>query len=137
MHRESLEIKTGGRGFHEITGQAGEIVTRSGIADGLCNVFVRHTSASLVITENADPDVLVDLETVIAGLAPDGDPRYIHTAEGPDDMSAHVRSVLTRTDITVPVARGALDLGTWQGLFLWEHRTRQHRRRIIVTVQDI
>ncbi|MEX2497632.1 MAG: secondary thiamine-phosphate synthase enzyme YjbQ [Wenzhouxiangellaceae bacterium] len=134
MHRETLEIKTRGRGFHEITGQTREIVTRSGSRDGLCSVFVRHTSASLVITENADPDVLVDLETVIASLAPDGDPRYQHTAEGPDDMSAHVRSVLTRTDITIPVVQSALDLGTWQGLFLWEHRTRPHSRKVVVSL---
>lgn len=134
MHRETLEIETRGRGFHEITGQTGEIVARSGTRDGLCSVFVRHTSASLVITENADPDVLADLETVIAELAPDGDPRYKHTAEGPDDMSAHVRSVLTRSDITIPVAHGALELGTWQGLFLWEHRTRPHSRKIVVSI---
>lgn len=134
MHRETLEIETRGRGFHEITGQTGEIVTRSGIRDGLCNTFIRHTSASLVITENADPDVLVDLETIIASLAPDGDPRYRHTAEGPDDMSAHVRSVLTQTSITLPVALGALDLGTWQGLFLWEHRTGAHSRKVLISV---
>lgn len=134
MHRESLQIETGGRGFHEITGQAGEIVARSGIRDGMCNVFIRHTSASLTITENADPDVLRDLETVASDLAPDGDPRYVHTAEGPDDMSAHVRSVLTRTSITIPVADGTLMLGTWQGLFLWEHRAAGHSRRVVVSV---
>ncbi|MBL39163.1 MAG: secondary thiamine-phosphate synthase [Xanthomonadales bacterium] len=134
MHRATLEISTPGRGFTEITGQVDEIVSRAGVRDGLCNVFILHTSASLVITENADPDVLADLETVIAGLAPDGDPRYTHTAEGPDDMSAHIRSILTRTDITIPIEAGALRLGTWQGLYLWEHRSRPHARKIVVSV---
>ena len=134
MYRELLKIKTGGRGFHELTDQAGDIAARSGIRDGLCHAFIRHTSASLVITENADPDVLRDLETVLAGLAPDGDPRYVHTAEGPDDMSAHVRSVLTQTGIAIPVADGELMLGAWQGLFLWEHRTRGHSRQVVVSV---
>lgn len=134
MHRQTLEISTPGRGFTEITGQVGEIVSRAGIREGLCNVFILHTSASLLITENADPDVLTDLETVIAGLAPDGDPRYRHTAEGPDDMSAHVRSIVTRTDITIPIESGALRLGTWQGLFLWEQRTRPHARKVVVSV---
>jgi len=134
MHRESLDVETAGRGFHEITDRAGRVVSRSEIREGLCNAFIRHTSASLLITENADPDVLGDLETVIAGLAPDGDPRYRHTAEGPDDMSAHVRSMLTQTSITIPVAAGALQLGTWQGLFLWEHRSRPHSRQVLVSV---
>jgi len=134
MHRESLDVETAGRGFHEITDQAGRVVTRSEIREGLCNAFIRHTSASLLITENADPDVLGDLETVIAGLAPDGDPRYRHTAEGPDDMSSHVRSMLTQTSITIPVAEGALHLGTWQGLFLWEHRSRPHSRKVLFSV---
>lgn len=134
MHRETLEIGTRGRGFQEITDQTGGVVARSRIRDGICNAFIAHTSASLLITENADPDVLVDLETVISGLAPDGDPRYTHTAEGPDDMSAHVRSVLTQTSVTIPVADGALQLGTWQGLFLWEHRARPHSRKIVVSV---
>lgn len=134
MHRETLEICTRGRGFHEITDQAGDVVTRSGLRDGLCNAFIAHTSASLLITENADPDVLTDLETVVSQLAPDGDSRYTHTAEGPDDMSAHVRSILTQTSISIPVADGALQLGTWQGLFLWEHRTRQHSRKVVVSV---
>lgn len=134
MHRESLQIETGGRGFHEITGRTGEIVARSGIRDGMCNAFIRHTSASLAITENADPDVLRDLETAASDLAPDGDPRYVHTAEGPDDMSAHVRSVLTQTSVTIPVADGKLLLGTWQGLFLWEHRTAPHTRKVVVSV---
>lgn len=134
MHRETLEVSTPGRGFREITGRVDEIVSRAGIGDGLCNVFILHTSASLVITENADPDVLVDLETVLSGVAPDGDARYRHTAEGPDDMSAHVRCLLTQTGITIPVESSALRLGTWQGLFLWEHRTRPHARKVVVSV---
>jgi len=134
MHRETLEVATRGRGFTEITGQVDKVVARSGFREGLCNVFILHTSASLVITENADPDVLADLETVISDLAPDGDSRYSHTAEGPDDMSAHVRCVLTQTSITIPVDAGALCLGTWQGLFLWEHRARPHARKIVVSL---
>lgn len=134
MHRETLEIATPGRGFTEITRQADEVVNRAGIRDGLCNVFILHTSASLVITENADPDVLADLETVISGFAPDGDARYSHTAEGPDDMSAHVRCLLTQTSLTIPIEAGALRLGTWQGLFLWEHRARPHARKVVVSI---
>lgn len=134
MHRETLEVATPGRGFIEITRQVGEIVARAGIAEGLCNIFILHTSASLVITENADPDVLADLETVISELAPDGDSRFTHTAEGPDDMSAHVRCLLTQTSISVPIESGALRLGTWQGLFLWEHRTRPHARTVVISV---
>ncbi|HMB39481.1 MAG TPA: secondary thiamine-phosphate synthase enzyme YjbQ [Wenzhouxiangellaceae bacterium] len=134
MHRETLEISTPGRGFKEITRQVDDIVARAGIREGLCNAFILHTSASLVITENADPDVLTDLETVISDLAPDGDPRYTHTAEGPDDMSAHIRSMLTRTSVSIPFESGRLRLGTWQGLFLWEHRTRPHARKVVVSI---
>src|SRR6056297_2551440 len=134
MRRETIEVDTRGRGFTEITGRVDQALERAGIQAGLCNVFILHTSASLVITENADPDVLADLETVISGLAPDGDSRYSHTAEGPDDMSAHVRCVLTQTSITIPDDAGALCLGTWQGLFLWEHRARPHARKIVVSL---
>jgi len=134
MYRETLDVATRGRGFTEITRSVGEVVGRAGFREGLCNVFILHTSASLVITENADPDVLADLETVISDLAPDGDSRYRHTAEGPDDMSAHVRCLLTQTSITIPVDAGALCLGTWQGLFLWEHRARPHGRKIVVSL---
>jgi secondary thiamine-phosphate synthase enzyme len=98
-------------------------------------VFTAHTSASLMICENADPDVRRDLETFMADLAPDGDPRFVHTAEGPDDMPAHLRSILTQTDLTIPVRDGRLALGTWQGVYLWEHRLRPHARRVVVTVQ--
>lgn len=134
MHRETLQVATRGRGFHEITRELQRVVDAAGADTGLCHVFIRHTSASLLITENADPDVLADLETIFAGLAPDGDRRYRHTAEGPDDMSAHVKSALTQTSLTVPVADGRLDLGTWQGVFVWEHRARGHRRTVAVTI---
>lgn len=135
MHRSTIEIETPGRALLEITREVNRAIGNSGVASGLCHLHILHTSASLLITENADPDVLHDLETVFAGLAPDGDRRYRHTAEGPDDMSAHVRSALTQTSLTVPIERGRALLGTWQGLYLWEHRARPHRRRIALTVQ--
>ena len=107
---------------------------QSGVQTGLCHVFIRHTSASLLITENADPDVRRDLEQFISRLAPDGDPAYRHSMEGPDDMPAHIRSVLTATELTIPVRGGRLAMGTWQGAYLWEHRTRPHLRRLEITV---
>ena len=110
-------------------------MAESGIGTGLCHVFVKHTSCSLIITENADPDVHVDLERYLSDLVPDGDSRYRHTAEGPDDMAAHVRSVLTLTELTLPVQAGRLDLGVWQGVYLWEHRQRAQQRDVVVTVQ--
>ena len=134
VHRESFEVATRGRGTIDITRKVAEVVARSGAKDGLATVFVHHTSASLIVCENADPTVRGDLETVIGTLVTDGDPRFDHDAEGPDDMAAHARSVLTQTSLGVPVAAGALDLGTWQGLYLWEHRTSPHRRRVSVTV---
>jgi secondary thiamine-phosphate synthase enzyme len=134
VHRESFEIATRGRGTIDLTRKIAEIVTRSGAKDGLATVFVHHTSASLIVCENADPTVRGDLETVMTDLVRDGDPRYAHDAEGPDDMAAHARAVLTQTSIGVPIANGALDLGTWQGVYLWEHRAAPHRRRVSVTV---
>ena len=110
------------------------LVERSGVEDGLCVVFLLHTSASLIVCENADPDVRRDLEAWFARAVPDGDPLFRHVAEGPDDMPAHVRAALTQTSITVPVARGRLELGTWQGLYLYEHRLAPQRRRISVTL---
>ena len=136
MDRETLTVETRGRGLVEITDRLRDFVVDSGVDQGLLHVFIRHTSASLLITENADPDVLHDLETIFADLAPDGDRRYRHTAEGPDDMSAHVRSALTQVSLTIPVADGAPELGTWQGVFVWEHRQRPHSRRVVVTVVD-
>lgn len=134
VHTESIRVPTKGRGTLEITREVEEAVRRSGIAEGLCTVFLHHTSASLFINENADPNVRVDLETFLARLVPDGDPDYVHTAEGADDMSAHVRTLLTRTSIGIPVALNRCDLGTWQGIYLWEHRTSPHTRRVSITV---
>lgn len=134
VHREELHLETQGRGTEDITRRVVEVVSRSGVDEGLCTVFVHHTSASLFIGENADPDVQRDLEAFLTRLVPDGDPLFVHTAEGPDDMPAHVRSVLTATSLGIPIARGRLDLGTWQGIFLWEHRQRAHRRKVSVVV---
>jgi secondary thiamine-phosphate synthase enzyme len=133
-HTASIEIATPGRGFHEIGNELQRAVEQSAISAGICHVFLRHTSASLLITENADPDVRRDLEAFIGKLAPDGDPAYLHSMEGPDDMPAHIRSVLTCSELTIPVRAGRLALGTWQGAYLWEHRLRPHRRRLEVTV---
>jgi secondary thiamine-phosphate synthase enzyme len=130
----ALEIPTPGRGFHEISQELQHAVRQSGVSVGLCHVFLRHTSASLLITENADPDVRLDLENFISKLVPDGDPAYAHGMEGPDDMPAHIRSVLTCSELTIPIRKGQLALGTWQGVYLWEHRVRPHLRRIDVTM---
>lgn len=132
--QSELAVDTRGRGTYEITDRVAAAVREAGSANGLCHVFISHTSASLLLTENADPDVRGDLETFFTDLVPDGDPRYVHTAEGPDDMSAHVRSVLTTSELTLPVRAGRLALGTWQGVYVWEHRHAPHRRRVIVTV---
>lgn len=134
MHRDTLVIETPGRALLDITDRVERIAAGSGVRDGLCHLFILHTSASLLITENADPDVLHDLETIFSGLGPDGDPRYRHTAEGPDDMSAHVRSALTQTSLTIPVEAGQLRMGTWQGVYLWEHRAQRHTRHLVVSV---
>ena len=133
MFQEELVIQTTGRGSFDITERLREFIERSGVTNGLCHLFIQHTSASLMINENADPDVLLDLERFMQDLVPDGDPRFCHTAEGPDDMPAHIRSVLTQTDLNIPIRAGRLALGTWQGIYLWEHRTRPHSRRVIVT----
>ena len=132
--QQHIEVDTHGRGTYDLTADVQAIVRQSGIGTGLCNVFVRHTSASLMICENADPAVLRDLETFMSRLVPDGDPMFTHDAEGPDDMPAHVRSILTQSDLSVPVTQGRCALGTWQGIYLWEHRHRGHRRTVIVTV---
>ena len=134
MTREDRLVSTPGRGLIELTQDLQQAVARSGVQVGLCLAFVHHTSASLILGENADPLVQVDLESVLARLCPDGDPVYRHTEEGPDDMSAHLRSVLTASSLTIPVRNGRADLGTWQGLFLWEHRTAPHERTISFTV---
>lgn len=135
MNRQAiLEFSTPGRGTRDITAAVEKVVSESGVQTGLAHVFVQHTSCSLTITENADPDVRRDLETLLARLAPDGDPAYHHDLEGPDDMAAHARSVLTDSGLTVPVGTGRLLLGTWQGIYLWEHRTEGQMRRVVVTV---
>lgn len=126
-------MQTRGRALLDITTSLQSIIRTSEIETGLCTVFVHHTSASLIVSENADPDVRRDLEAYIGRLVPDGDPRYLHDAEGPDDMAAHIRSVLTMTSISIPVAGGRADLGTWQGVYLWEHRHAGHERRLTVT----
>ncbi len=134
IHQEETTLDTRGRGTYELTGTVQRIVAGSGVRTGLCHLFLRHTSASLILCENADPAVRTDLETFMARTAPDGDPAYTHTAEGPDDMPAHIRSVLTQNDLNLPVRDGVCALGTWQGVFLWEHRTAPHRRSVVVTV---
>ncbi len=135
MHyRASFTLRTEGRGIIEVTRRVQDIVSASEIEEGLCNVFIHHTSASLIVSENADPDVRRDLEAFLCRLVPDGDRLYRHTAEGPDDMAAHVRSCLTQPSLAVPVANGRCDLGTWQGIYVWEHRHAPHRRRVSVTV---
>jgi secondary thiamine-phosphate synthase enzyme len=137
VHQECIRIQTPGRSIQNLSHRVAEVVARSGIDSGVCQVFVQHTSASLMLTENADPDVCLDLERFFSDLVPDGDSRYLHQDEGPDDMSAHVRSVLTDTSLQIPVMDGACALGTWQGVFLWEHRTRPHQRKIVVTVSGM
>jgi secondary thiamine-phosphate synthase enzyme len=134
MHQEQIQTSTRGRGTYDITREVVQIVARSGVTTGLCHVFTHHTSASLVLCENADPSVRSDLEQFMSKLVPDGDPTFDHTMEGPDDMPAHIRSILSKMDLTIPVSRGRCDLGTWQGVYLWEHRTQSHNRNVTVTV---
>ena len=134
IHTGEVTVATKGRGTYDITDEVARIVAKSGAASGLATVWVHHTSASLIVCENADPDVRRDLEAFASRLVPDGDRLFTHTAEGPDDMPAHVRTVLTQTSIGIPITNGRLALGTWQGLYLWEHRTAPHRRRVTVTV---
>jgi secondary thiamine-phosphate synthase enzyme len=129
-----LTIETRGRGTHEITRQIQQVVAQSDVVKGLCFLFIHHTSASLIVCENADPTVRSDLERFAARLAPDGDPSYRHDSEGEDDMPAHIRSILTLTSLTIPIENGRCDLGTWQGVFLWEHRTTPHRRHVTVSI---
>lgn len=130
-----MEIRTSGRGFSNITRKVQEVVARSGKKTALCTVFIQHTSASLVIQENADPNVLRDLSDWAADLAPESR-AWIHDDEGPDDMPAHARSAITKTSETIPVMAGELALGTWQGLYVWEHRARPHTRRVVVHVAE-
>ena len=132
--QDTFEIRTGGRGTTEITERVTRLVCASGVGCGIANVFAQHTSCSLIITENADASVRRDLETLATRWAPDGDAGYRHDTEGDDDMAAHARNVLAGCSLNVPVKGGSLLLGTWQGIFLWEHRTQPHARTIVVTV---
>ena len=134
IYRQSLRTQTSGRGSHSITAAVQRHVQQSGIRVGLCHLFLKHTSASLILCENADPDVREDLERFMSRLVPDGDSLFRHTAEGPDDMPAHVRNILTHSDLTLPVTDGRCSLGTWQGVYLWEHRQYGHQREITITV---
>lgn len=136
MKHSILNIKTKGRGTYDISDEVQQLVSESNIQTGLCHLFLQHTSASLILCENADPTVRVDLENFMARMAPDGDPVYQHDMEGPDDMPAHIRSILTHNSLTIPVSNGRCLLGTWQGIYLWEHRTAAHSRQLILTLQD-
>jgi secondary thiamine-phosphate synthase enzyme len=128
----SLVVETRGRGLLEITDRVADLVAASGLDEGLCTLFLQHTSASLTVQENADPSARRDLEAWLDRLVPEYDPLYTHTAEGPDDMPSHVKAILTATSLAIPISGGRLTLGTWQGIYLWEHRTRPHRRRLAV-----
>jgi secondary thiamine-phosphate synthase enzyme len=134
VHQATLTLRPGAPGLHEITAAVAREVQRSGVARGLVSVFCRHTSCSLVIMENADPGARRDLEAWLDRLVPENDPLFEHTLEGPDDMPSHIKMALTRTSETVPIADGRMLLGTWQGIFLWEHRRAPHPREVVVTV---
>lgn len=132
-YKQLLQINTSGKSLSRITSKVEKAVAKSGIKTGLCNLFLRHTSASLIIQENADPDVLTDLENFISKLVPEG-AHYTHSTEGPDDMPAHIRSVLTHTSEQIPIIDGKLVLGTWQGIYVWEHRQRSHSRELVIYI---
>ena len=133
-YQQTIRLSTRGRGTTEITAEVAKVVHDSRIETGLANVFILHTSCSVILTENADPSVRRDLDTLALYWAADGDPAYQHSDEGDDDMAAHGRNILAGSSITVPVSHGSLRLGTWQGIYLWEHRTHAHQRQIVVTV---
>jgi secondary thiamine-phosphate synthase enzyme len=130
---ETVTVHTEGQGLTEMTAQVVDIVRGSSISEGLCTVFIQHTSASLVIQENADPSARRDLEYFLNKLVPENDPGFTHTAEGPDDMPSHMKAALTQTALSIPITKGRLVLGTWQGIYLWEHRTAPHHRRVVVS----
>jgi secondary thiamine-phosphate synthase enzyme len=134
IEQQEISVTTRGRGTYDISDRVQEAVRASGIQTGICHAFIRHTSASLMLCENADPAVRHDLETFMARLVPDGDPMFTHDAEGPDDMPSHVRSILTQSDLNLPISAGRCALGTWQGIFLWEHRSAGHERKILLTM---
>ena len=132
--QEEFSVATSGRGTYDLSDDIQRIVAASGIRIGTCHVFLKHTSASLMLCENADPAVRRDLETFMQRYVPDGDPMFTHTMEGPDDMPAHVRSILTQNDMNLPVSGGRCALGTWQGVYLWEHRLAPHSRKVMLTI---
>lgn len=134
MIQHRLSLPGAPAGLHEITGHIAPLVRGAAIETGLCNVFVRHTSASLLIQENADPSARADLEAWLCRLVPEGDALYTHTSEGPDDMPAHIKAMLTATSLTIPIVDGRLGLGTWQGIYLWEHRRRASSRDLLVSI---
>lgn len=134
IERKYLSIKTSGRGFYDVTQPVNEILQSSGAKMGMCNLFIHHTSASVVLCENADPSVKQDLEYFMQKLAPDGDPHYQHSAEGEDDMPAHIRTILTQSSLSIPIEDGSLVLGVWQSVYLWEHRFGAFNRKIILTL---
>lgn len=133
-YQKLLKLQTAGKSLYKITSKIEAVVAESGIQTGLCTLFLRHTSASLIIQENADPDVLTDLENFFAKLVPEDSKRYIHNAEGPDDMPAHIRTALTKTSEQIPISQGRLVLGIWQGIYIWEHRQRGHIRELVVHI---
>lgn len=133
FNADTFEISTRGDGLYEITAQVVQALANFKLESGFCNVFIQHTSASLIIQENADPSAKYDLEKWLKRLVPENDPNFTHTFEGPDDMPSHIKSALTQTSITIPFVDGDLMLGTWQGIYLWEHRRAPHRRRIMVS----
>ena len=136
MHQTTFTLTTAGRGSYDITRQVQEYVQQHDIQTGMCNIFVHHTSASLMLCENADPQVREDLETFMARIAPDGDPMFLHNDEGPDDMPAHVRTVLTAASLSIPITNNRCARGTWQGIYLWEHRSGRFHRKVTVTVYN-
>lgn len=134
LRQHEVTVETDGRGIYDLSASVQDVVRQSGIETGLCHIFICHTSASLMLCENADPAVMNDLESFMSKNVPDGDPMFTHTDEGPDDMPAHVRSILTQSDLNIPVTGGRCALGTWQGIYLWEHRHAPHRRTVILTI---
>jgi secondary thiamine-phosphate synthase enzyme len=134
LYQQKLQFSTRGRGTCNITREITDVVRNSGIKSGICHLFIQHTSASLIFCENADPTVQEDLDNYMAKLVKDGDSIYKHNDEGPDDMAAHIRTILTQSSLSIPVTEGKCNLGIWQGIYLWEHRTHAHRRNIAVTI---
>jgi len=135
IKQQTFSVHTHGRGSYDISAKVDAVVSAADVQVGLCHLFIEHTSASLILCENADPTVRSDLEVFMARLVPDGDVMFRHTSEGDDDMPAHIRTILTHSNITIPVSGGRCALGTWQGIYLWEHRTHPHHRKVTITVQ--